>query len=254
MKITMHQILFVMTLLGATINGRRSFATTIHIDVQATAIGGDFLINGSPATSFAYETGRIYLRNPLTDDEVDLGLTNSGSFASTVVPGRYNIHYEHVLGGELVPRNGNAIIGNLNVPSPSEVMYMHDIDIPMTPLSGSILLNGNPPPTSQYHSGRIWAYDRRTQDEILLGATSDGVIDEIQLVPGRYDLLYERLIGGIVPQNERAFITEIQVSPFDRQFGPAWLSPVPEPSSTTMLASSAMFLFGFGRRFCQIIA
>jgi hypothetical protein len=169
-----------------------------------------------------------------------------GYYLRTVMPGTYDIHYEKVLGGLIVPRNENRVIGSVNIPDPSEVIFTHDIDIPVVTLSGTFTFNGDPL-NSAYERGWILAVDRQTGDEIRLGDTATGFSD-ILLVPGHYGLYYEHLAGGVVPRNERAFLRNIRLNASTHL--PNLQVPVPEPSSyvLAMLSMIGLGVYSRGRR------
>lgn len=238
-----HTLVILTTVVMITISAPAG-AASIEVDIPATTIYGNFFVNGEAATTSVYYYGNVFLRNPESDDQFLLGPTNDGSYVKNVVPGVYDVYYEHVLGDELVPQNASTIIGELTVPPPGEFSFLRHIDIPMTTLNGTFLINGETPFAGEAEKGKILAVDPYTQGEIKLGETMHGGFQSLEIIPGTYELYYEQIAGDYIPANERAFLGEFSVQA-TRDFVLPIL--VPEPQGG-VLVGIMLLLAGFRRR------
>ena len=126
-----------------------------------------------------------------------LGQTRYGGFLKHVVPGSYNIVYEHVVGASL-PVNPRATLARgWRV----EHMPQRTIDIPAATYTGDFLWNGGDFLPSEFNNGQMYAVPTAADsDPALLGQTRYGGFDR-QLLPGSYRAAYAHLVGAGVPQN-----------------------------------------------------
>lgn len=200
----------------ATVQIPDTDAHELVIDVPSVRLSGEILLAGSPAPNSIYENGTVVLRNRTTGDEAVLGDSRDGQFAKVVVPGAYEVRYRRRLAQSIAPINADARIDEVVV-SPGEDSQPLDIDIPVTMLSGTFTLDGDAPPSSIYENGRIVLRDPRTGDEVELGQTRDASF-EVPVVPGSYEVVYRRLVGGsIVPANRAAVLAQVDLRPGAQQ-------------------------------------
>jgi hypothetical protein len=168
------------------------------IDVPSVEVSGAFRLNGGVPPGSDIENARINLVVPDSPDRVELGQTRWAAFESRVIPGRYDVEYEHVAGAAL-PRNPRAILARgwdvTRVPN-------RTIDIPTGRFHGALLLNGAPFPASDFERGDIHAVPiARDASPLILTRTSYNAYDML-LLPGRYQLAYALVAGGVmVPRN-----------------------------------------------------
>jgi hypothetical protein len=169
------------------------------IDVPSLEVSGDIRLNGQAPPESAYENARLRLAEPDGPDRVYLGETRHGSFSAQVVPGRYDIVYEHVAGSDSLPSNPRATLarGWRVAAQPSRT-----IDIPAGTYQGSFQLNGEPFPDSAYESGRIYLLPLKGGGEpVILGYTHNEAFTR-RVLPGLYRSAYAHEAGGsIVPTN-----------------------------------------------------
>lgn len=120
-----------------------------------------------------------------------------------VIPGTYDVIWSRILGGNAVPLNGEALLAEDLVVSG---LTEFDVDVPLVELTGTFKLNGATPPTGFYENGEVLLRDTITGDVFALGQTRDRTWSA-RVVPGTYDVLYSKLLGGsVVPANELALI------------------------------------------------
>ncbi|MEM9457867.1 MAG: hypothetical protein AAGF11_27050 [Myxococcota bacterium] len=182
---------------------------TLVVDVPAVELEGRFTINGAPPPTGQYENGALVLLDPATGDEVDLGDTRDGEYRAMVVPGLYHVHYRRRLATNQAPLNADArVISTVEIFAADDPQLL-DVDVPVTTLAGALTLDGATPPDGTYENGRILLRDRLTGDRIVLGQTRDGAY-EAPLVPGDYEVIYERMLGGQqVPVNRAAVLQQV---------------------------------------------
>jgi hypothetical protein len=168
------------------------------IDVPSFEVSGDIRLNGQAPPESAYENARLFLSVPNRADRVYLGESRHGSFSQRVVPGRYDIVYEHVAGSSVLPSNPRATLAR-------GFWVLADaarnIDIPAGTYEGVFLLNGEAFPASQYESGSIHLVPLTGEEAVILGYTTAGEFSR-RIIPGWYRSAYAHAAGGtIVPTN-----------------------------------------------------
>jgi len=182
----------------------------MELDVPVVLLQGSITLGGDAPPDSQYETGELVLVDASSGDEVKLGETRNGEFATRVLPGTYEIHFRRLLGGETVPRNGDAHIDDIVVSAGQEQMQL-DVDVPFVDIDGDLLLNGASAPDSDYETGIIRLADVQTGDTFVIGETRDTTFAS-RVIPGTYEVLYERKLGGaMVPVNEEAVIATVDV-------------------------------------------
>jgi hypothetical protein len=178
-------------------------SSVVNVDVPVATLTGSFFLGGQAPPASIYENGRISLRDHATGELVPLGDTRDQTYTVQIVPGTYDVIYERILGGSLVPRNA---IARLATAVEIEASGTFDVDVPVAEVSGSFLLDGAPFPASIYENAEIWFARAGEADGFDVGMTKDQTYS-VKLVPGTYDIFYDRLLGGQwVPLNDWARI------------------------------------------------
>ena len=175
------------------------------IDVPSIEVSGTFLVNGEPTLISEFNNARLHLVGKNRGDTLVLGETRYGGFSKRVVPGSYDIVYQHVNGASM-PVNPRATLARgWRV----EQMPQRTIDIPAGTYKGDYVWNGGNFLPSEFENGRIYAVPVSGDgDPVLLGLTRYGGFDR-PLLQGAYRAAYAHEVGNNMPQN--AFTT----------FGPA---------------------------------
>jgi hypothetical protein len=78
------------------------------IDVPSVEISGDIRVNGQVPPASEIENGRLSLALPDSPDRADLGATRWAGYQIRVVPGRYDVVYDHLAGASVMPANTGA--------------------------------------------------------------------------------------------------------------------------------------------------
>lgn len=169
------------------------------IDVPSIVVSGNIMVNGQAPPASPFENARLSLAVRDSDDHLILGETQYGVYDSRVLPGVYDIIYEHLAGGAIMPVNPRATLtrGWRAVRSSNR-----NIDIPFGSYHGSFLLNGDAWPVFEIERGDIYAVSLEgDQQPVLLGSTISGVFER-RLLPGRYQPAYAHVTGAaVVPLN-----------------------------------------------------
>lgn len=171
--------------------------TALIVDVPSVDVAGQFLLNGQTPPKSPFENARVSLATK-GGDAATLGETQHGAFAVRVIPGIYDVIYQHLAGAVFLPWNKGATLARgWNVgEQPSR-----DFDILVGVLKGAFRLNGAPFPASQFESGNIYAVGPDNQEPVFLGQTDVGAF-EARLLPGKYRGAYAHVAGAvIVPKN-----------------------------------------------------
>jgi hypothetical protein len=168
------------------------------IDVPSLEVSGTFLVNGVPTPNSEFENARIILSGASAGDGLVLGQTRYGGYLKRVVPGAYDIVYEHVAGASTMPTNPRATLarGWRVEESPERT-----IDIPVGVYRGSFLLNGSEFGGGEFRRGQIFAVPRAPDGvPASLGFTNYGGFEH-RLLPGRYRAAYTHTAGSDLPEN-----------------------------------------------------
>jgi hypothetical protein len=169
----------------------------LDIRVPAVRINGRFLLDGAPFPANPLQLANFFLRNARTGDEVYLGLSANLEYDLQVVPGIYDLHYEHKVGEEL-PINENAVLAaGIEIDADRTL----DVDVASVLVQGDITIAGAAPPGSAIENGELFLRDARSGAVSKIGETMNGTY-AVRLIPGEYDVLYSRKAGAsIVPWN-----------------------------------------------------
>jgi hypothetical protein len=174
------------------------------IDIPTVELSGNFSFDGAAAAGLD-ELGNVWLRHATSGDEVFLGRSDGGSYAVTVIPGDYEIHFEWRSGTAVVPRNQRGLVGTVTVGGGAQV---HDIDVQTIEVAGSFAFDGVPAPTSADERASFFLHDARTGEEFPIGV-SDGGGYAVRVIPGVYDLVLSSPGGAVAPGNAHARLRQL---------------------------------------------
>jgi hypothetical protein len=177
-------------------------------NVNATSVVFNFALNGAAFPDSSVENGRISLRS-VDDDRVELGFSRDQARAALVIDGIYNAHWQAIAGSNVPANVDSPFALNLAIGAANTQL----LDVRTQIITGNFLVNGAPAPLSVLENARIYLADALGNGEILLGETRFGEFNRT-LIPGRYNLIYRRLTGGLVmPANTRKqFISRRDIS------------------------------------------
>lgn len=182
-------------------------AMTSDIDIDTVVVEGSLTFNGATPPADPTDDGFVVLRHA-NGDRVLLGNTATGSYSRRVVAGFYDVYYVQDTSSTDAPRNTNARIRELEATDGA----FGDIDIPRVDVSGTITLDGAPPPDSDYQDGHLFLRDPESGDSVLLGTTRAGAYSA-PVVPGDYEVVYvAQTPGAPLPINTGATIGELSVA------------------------------------------
>jgi hypothetical protein len=187
---------------GIVVSG--PYVVPVDVDVPATTVTGTITVNGANAATKPGGYGKLALRNA-SGDEAALGTTNSLSqYTAVVVPGTYDVvYFGDQSEGTGVPRNQGAKLRSGIVVGSTPLTL--DIDVPATPVSGLITVNGTPVPQE---SGIASAWLTNPAGEFFAlsstrggpdaGGTTAGTYAKV-VIPGTYDLYYRYQLSSGLP-------------------------------------------------------
>jgi hypothetical protein len=174
------------------------------VDVPMAIRGGELRLDGMPAPADEYDDARIFFRDPTTGTEVLAGNTHEQSYSVVLVAGTYEVVYRIETAGPKMPRNDGAILDVVDVFGTEDLLH---VDVPSGPLSGQFLVEGEPPPASEYEDARI-ELASETGGTVALGNTHDQSYS-IVVVPDTYEVVYRHESGTHLPLNRRAPLGDI---------------------------------------------
>ena len=88
--------------------------TTLNIDVPSVAAAGTIKIDGATVTDML-DFGNLALRGAATGDEIELGPTYTGAYATRVVPGTYDVVYTVFDNRDRAPINHHTVFTCMTV-------------------------------------------------------------------------------------------------------------------------------------------
>jgi hypothetical protein len=182
---------------------------SLPIDIPVVSLAGAFTINQDTPPVDPGDDGLITLRTA-SGDAVVLGNTHDGGYARTVVPGYYDVYYGQDQSAGGVPTNTRArVVTEFDATTDDDA---RDIDIGLVTVTGTILVAGATPPTSDYDDGHIYLRDIETGDSALLASTRAGAFSAA-VVPGIYDVVYVvETAGPELPINAAAVLDTVDVT------------------------------------------
>jgi hypothetical protein len=176
------------------------------VNVHTLTLSGSFSVDGAATPASQYENGEVWLEQD--GAKARLGETAAGEYSVVIANGSYEVHYGILAGGELMPLNHDAVIGEVAFNNGDEQL---DVDIPTAEASGAISIDGMVPPVSDQENGEIVLADARTGDQVVVGETRDGAWSA-RVVAGEYEARYRWLAGGAeVPINENAHLGALAI-------------------------------------------
>ncbi len=201
---------------GVPVN-ENAWLQTVHLgadletdlDIPLVTAQGQFTLDGQSPPTSVYDSGVVTLEDQTHGDRAVLGSTHVGAFTVAVVAGEYDIVYGVTNTTGLMPANTRArvqpkvpFVGGGNT----------EVDIPTANVSGTVTLNGQPPPGTEYEDGRLYFRNVETGDRVLLGNTHDGAFSRL-VVPDVYAVHYGLENGGAdVPINgDEPVVTAVDV-------------------------------------------
>jgi hypothetical protein len=166
-------------------------------DVPSVTVNVTFRLNGGAFPGSAYESGEIRLHGS-AGDSVFLYDTSADTVQKLVVPDTYDVRYQRIAGGSIVPANESAVIGG-----PYDVHSAASLpaDVNTVDVSGDFSIDGSPTPASAYESADIYVVDPSTGAKTVIGHTYDQSF-AARLIAQTYAIGYRLASGGTtMPSN-----------------------------------------------------
>ena len=179
----------------------------LPVPVTMISVSGMFTLNGNNFPADETESVQFLLRDAAdVSDEFIFGFSDINNGAVKLIPGTYDVVIEHV-DGDSVPQNVSRVVQ-------SSVLLDSDQSLPVNAtvkrIGPTFTLDGMDFPASIYQSATFYLRDNINNDQILL-ARSYNDNDEVIVVNGNYDVIYEHLFGEQTPQNTNSVVGSILV-------------------------------------------
>ncbi len=186
-----------------------SSADSYALDIPSSSLRGAISFAAAPPQDPTYDYGRLWLVNTTTGDRVRLGDTRDATYAVTVIPGEYDVHYEYREHTDTAPLNRNGYVTSISVSADQD--NLADIVIETVAVSGAVLFDGSVV-ADPYDAGDLELLDVRTGDRFPLSDTEDGAYSTVVLA-GTYDVIYtSRERGDATPGNVDAVVGELTLA------------------------------------------
>jgi hypothetical protein len=181
----------------------------VPVAVSAVAVTGSFRLNGDPFPSSPLASATIRLRGAPAGDEFALGRTHVTPAAVQVVTGTYDVLYEaDAIGGDVPLNRGHVLQQGVSLAT------SQTLDVAVTSHHVNLLLrlDGASFPTSPSAAADLWLVDPSTKRLFPLLHSTDGASQDLALIPGTYDAVYESVGGGAsVPANEFSTVDSVTI-------------------------------------------
>ena len=178
-------------------------STEITVDIIHSEVSGNMTLNGAAFPSSIYSYGKIVLEDTNSNSRFTIANTNSGTYASEVIHGTYNIYYDYETGVG-VPANKAALIQS-NVEINADTVL--DIDLPAVSVEATFRLNGATFPELPTERASFYLQPVNSDELILLGQ-SHLAANTALVVPGDYHVIYSHEEGDSIPRNKNARVLE----------------------------------------------
>lgn len=182
--------------------------TGLMVDVDSVNFSFNATLDTMPFPVSINEHAVFSLRNVITGDIVELGVSYVPFASVPVVAGTYDIIYRYVQ-GDALPVNADATVASGVVISDADPA--ETIDVTSALITPSFTLNGSAFEATQNEGAKFFLRGiTNTNDEMLLGASYFASPDPVRVVSstlvGNYDVLYRHEDGTTVPQNTSAVV------------------------------------------------
>ncbi len=168
----------------------------IIVNVNASVIEGDFLVDGQLAFNSPYVRAKYYIKQPDNEQVTLLGESDDQDFQVMVINGSYQVFYQHIQGTELAANVDDELPTTLSINSDMS----QDIDIETYTVRGSFTLNGAPFPNSHYDKG-VFYLEPTTGGDLIEFGHSNRSNDPVRVLSGTYHVVWDYQQGSIVPGN-----------------------------------------------------
>lgn len=180
---------------GTVLSGVLVDGAPLAVDVVSVEVGANLTLDGSPFPESQYDDANLLLVGPATDGEILVGNTHDGVPTARVLAGTYDLIYRHETGDD-VPQNTHFRVLTDQVLDSDTVLAR---DLVTHTVRTAPTLDGNPFPSNNVGSGRIWA-SSGYGDLVIMEDTGD-VQHTRMLIAGEYDFIYQYRGGVGVPEN-----------------------------------------------------
>jgi len=174
-------------------------STPLTIDVRASQVDGDFLLDGGAFPNTIYQSGDLLFFDQATQTMVELGNTYDQSYDIMLVNSNYNSVYQFFTGGDLPANTMGIVEPDIGINADVSV----NIDVPLASVRPQFLLNGGSFPVSLYDRATFYLQPVDSEELIFLGE-SHVVNDNVNVIPGTYHVIYSQEQGETVPANKHA--------------------------------------------------
>lgn len=178
--------------------------TTLPVAVHSAIAAASFTLNQESFTTSQAHYGQFFLQGSEVEDFFFLGNSYDGSGTVLVIPGTYDVVYQHLAGGQ-VPRNKHATIVSGAVVSQTTGI---DVDVEATRIKPAFWLNGFAFPAAMSEHAQFVMRESDERNEVFLGRSFFEPAS-LLAVKGSYEVFYEYLSGSSIPVNESKKVRDL---------------------------------------------
>lgn len=187
---------------GAVLDSSGNFS----IAVTSAIATATFTLNDESFTTNPVHYGRFFLQGSEEEDTLFLGNSYDGSGTVRVIPGAYDVIYEHVTGNQ-VPGNKKATIVSATVDSQATAI---PVNVEATHIQPTFFLNGFSFPASLNEHAIFTMRTGDADNEVYLGR-SFFPPTSLFAINDSYEVFYEYINGSSIPVNNRIKVRNLSL-------------------------------------------
>ncbi len=193
------------------VEATNSTGEALDLSIPVVIATGSFTLNGEPTLDDEDNRGLVMLRDPVTEDVIELGETSEGGYSLPIVPGTYEVLYTGITssGPAPMPMNAGAVLETITISFDDP---NNDINIQAVSIGGDVTIDDVAPPDHAGDDGELWleAAGEGYEDlgRVRLGNTTEGSY-ATTVIEGTYDLYYsQETASDLVPVNTHARLAD----------------------------------------------
>lgn len=179
----------------------------LPVSVTSVDITGIFTLNGNNFTVNPYQVAEFHLRGVDAGDEFLLGYSNEGTGIAKLIAGTYDVVYRHTDGNN-IPRNPeNTIMTDQLLDTTKSIR----INVTGSRVKPVFTLNNGAFPDDNNNVASFYLHGESDIDRIYIGKSYITQNDSVFVINDNYDVKYEYFKGDLIPVNERALVTNVDI-------------------------------------------
>lgn len=173
--------------------------TTLEININAVDVRVRFFTEGIKTDFNSDNIAHFLLKSSGAENMTDLGSTDQELISVPLIVGDYDLIYDYQTGDQ-IPINTNKKISEVSIQDGTVIEPIVD----KVTLAGNYYHNGEVTSDSGLDFARIFLQNEDNEDIYSIGPTNDLSYENLNIIAGSYNIIYEFREGSNLPQNSYA--------------------------------------------------